>query len=211
MVSFQYFHHLSIIAAIGLGLVSALPASAQTAPDSIQQAENFATQQAAPQQDDQERSLKALALILGRAQTVRILAAQHLAYLSSKRATPEVHQMEDAAQVMAYSLICADPEMDTKTLNDIANQSTLKIALLLDQSPAGQKIKADSAGRPEAERLALISDVASTTLMFKIGRRRGLFDSLKTDFGTKRFCAGLGGDMRKRYESLAADLGKHFH
>jgi len=204
----KYFRIM--VAICGLGLLPASSVLAQTAPDAVEKAEKYANSQAAPQQTEKERSLKALALILGRAQMVRTLAAQHLAYLSSKRATPDVHEMEDAAQVMAYSLICPDPAMDAKTLNDIANQSTLKIALLLDKSPVGQKIKQASEDRPDAERLTLISDVASTTLMFKIGRRRGLFDSLKTDFGQKRFCAGLGGDMRKRYESLSADLGKKF-
>jgi hypothetical protein len=43
--------------------------------------------------------------------------------------------------------------------------------------------------------------------MFEVGRRRGLFDALLTDFGKKRFCAGMQTDMRNRYNEIISTLG----
>ncbi|TNE66408.1 MAG: hypothetical protein EP335_03845 [Alphaproteobacteria bacterium] len=200
------FAAFAMVPALALSL--ALPAQAQEIlprPKPPVPGKPSETQKTAPSNNRGE-ALAAMRLMLGRAQAVRALAAEHLVYMDSKRDTPEVHLMEEAAQVMAYSLICEDKAMDPKTLNDIANETTLKIALLLQQSPAGQKLLEANAGRPDEERLAMIGDIASAALMFKIGRRRGLFDALMTDFGQARFCSGLGGDMRTRYNGLAADI-----
>ncbi len=50
----------------------------------------------------------------------------------------------------------------------------------------------------------LLGDVATTVFMFNVGRRRGLFDSLMTDFGKMKFCDGLRGNMRERYTTLTS-------
>ena len=171
------------------------PAVAQEAP---------ATESTPQAADDQ--ALRSMSFVVQRAEIVRLLAAEHLSFLNSNRDKAEFHLLEEASQVMAYNLVCEDEAVDVAALNDIAAQTTLKVAMLVDQSPAGDTLRSlTEKYRPE-DRLILIADMSSTVLMFKIGRRRGLFDALLTDFGAKRFCAGMGANMRDRFNSLVSEL-----
>ncbi len=161
----------------------------------------------APQPNEQERALQSMQFMLQRAEIVRMLAAEHLQYLNENRNQSAFHLLEEASQVMAYNLICADDAMDVRTLNTIAAKSTLQVATLINQSPINTKITDIMGALNERDRLILMGDISTTVVMFKIGRRRGLFDALLTDFGAKRFCSGMGNDMRRRYNGLVAGLG----
>jgi hypothetical protein len=159
-----------------------------------------------PSDEEKERALEGMGFMLQRAEFVRLLAAEHLGYLNANRDKAAFFTLEEASQVMAYNLICEDDAMEPRQLNTIAAQTTLQVSLLLDASPAGKTMAEAMERLNPPERLALIADVSTAVLMFKIGRRRGLFDALLTDFGNKRFCSGMGSDMRRRYNGLVANL-----
>ncbi|WP_417460295.1 hypothetical protein [Kordiimonas sp.] len=163
-------------------------------------------QDAPAPQTEEERALQSMRFMLQRAELVRMLAAEHLQFLNENRNQSAFHLLEEASQVMAYNLICADDTMDVRMLNNIAAQSTLQVATLINKSPINDKITEIMGQLGERDRLILMGDISSTVVMFKIGRRRGLFDALLTDFGAKRFCAGMGNDMRRRYNGLVAGL-----
>ena len=163
-------------------------------------------QDAPAPQTEEERALQSMRFMLQRAELVRMLAAEHLQFLNENRNQSAFHLLEEASQVMAYNLICADDTMDVRMLNNIAAQSTLQVATLINKSPINDKITEIMGQLGERDRLILMGDISSTVVMFKIGRRRGLFDALLTDFGAKRFCAGTGNDMRRRYNGLVAGL-----
>ncbi|WP_286828072.1 MULTISPECIES: hypothetical protein [Kordiimonas] len=162
-----------------------------------------AAQEENSQPSQQDQTVRSIQYLLKRAELVRMLSAQHLIYIDDNRDKDELHLMDDAAQVMAFSLVCQDPSFDPATLNKIAAESTLQIALKVEGSPIEEAIT-DAMGELQGkDRITLIADVSSNVLMFKIGRRRGLFDALLTDFGTARFCKGMGSNMRARYQGLA--------
>lgn len=165
-----------------------------------------AAQDAAPQPTEQNQMAKSMQFMLKRAELVRMLAAQHLTYIDDNRDKDELHLMDDAAQVMAFSLVCQDPEYDPVILNRIAAESTLQIVLQVNGSPIEAAITEAMGDMNAKDRITLVADVASNVLMFKIGRRRGLFDALLTDFGTARFCKGMQSNMRARYQGLATSL-----
>jgi len=166
-----------------------------------------AAQDAEPQPSQRDQTVRSMQFMLKRAELVRMLAAQHLTYIDDNRDKDELHLMDDAAQVMAFSLVCQDPEYDPVILNRIAAESTLQIALEVNGSPIEEAIAEAMGDMNARDRITLVADVSSNVLMFKIGRRRGLFDALLTDFGTARFCKGMQSNMRARYQSLAASLG----
>jgi hypothetical protein len=106
---------------------------------------------------------------------------------------------------MAFNLVCNDEAFSADVLNKIAAETTLTIALKIDGSPIGEKITQIMQSVSGEQRMTLVADVSSAVLMFKVERRRGLFDALITDFGPQRFCRGMGGNMRARYHALAAE------
>ncbi|NVJ97852.1 MAG: hypothetical protein HWE25_06855 [Alphaproteobacteria bacterium] len=161
---------------------------------------------AAEETSSETQAMKSMQHVLKRAEVVRLLAAEHLNYLEGEGATADVRMMEDGAEVMAFSLICDSAGLDPKMLNRIAAEATMKIALKVETSPIKDRMTQIMGDMRPEDRLNLVADVSSTALMFKIGRRRGLFDALLTDFGTGRFCRGMGGAIKKRYNDLAEFL-----
>ncbi|WP_262690964.1 hypothetical protein [Kordiimonas aestuarii] len=190
------FRFKSVIASVALLLSAGMSATARDAEQ--ENAPDARTQQ--------EQKLEGLRFMLRRAEFVRLLAAEHLQYLNANRDKAAFHMLEEASQVMSYNLICDDEAMDGRTLNNIAAQTTLQISTLIDESPAGETMAEAMKTLGVGDRLVLLADVSTAVFMFKIGRRRGLFDALLTDFGPKRFCSGMGSDMRRRYNGLVAGL-----
>lgn len=180
-------------------LLTALPLSAQ---EEITVTRPQAKAEVAPE----DRVMQSMQFVLKRAELIRLLSAEHLNYLDSQNATSEVRLIEDGSEVMAYGLICNDETFEPRILNRIAAEATLKIALLVESSPIKARMTETMGELPADERMTLVADIASTVLMFKIGRRRGLFDALLTDFGNARFCKGMGSSIRKRYNNLAVFL-----
>lgn len=174
------------------------------APPMAALAQDEVTQGGAAQ--DEDSRMKAVQLMLQRAEIVRFLAAEHIAFLASIDDLRTKQLMDDAAQVMAYSIVCNDDALEPVRLNQIAAETTLQIALLIDKSPINAQISDIMGSLSGPGRMMLVADVSSAVLMFKVGRRRGLFDALLTDFGTDRFCKGMGSNMRGRYHSLAAQF-----
>ena len=155
----------------------------------------------------EQQVMKSMGYMLRRAQLTRTLASEHLDYIKKNRDKEEIRALEDASQVMAFNLICEDEEMDVKALNQIAADTSFKIAMMAGTSSIGQQLTRIARKQTVEERMELIGDVSTTVLMYEIGRRRGLFDALLTDFGQKRFCAGMQTDMRTRYKEIIASLG----
>lgn len=158
----------------------------------------------APDEDFQ----KSVQHMLNRAQMTRALAAEHLVYIRNNSKDSTVHQIDEASQVMAYNLICSDEKIDAKTLNQIATGTSFQIAMLTGKSTIGDKLMKVGAQKTVNERMELIGDIATSVLMFEVGRRRGLYDALLTDYGEKRFCDGLRDDTRARYNTLIADFNE---
>lgn len=155
---------------------------------------------------DEQTRLKAMEFMLQRAELVRFLAAEHIAYLGNSDDMRTKQLLDNAAQVLAYNIVCNDDALDPATLNLIAAESTLQIALKIDSSPINKQISDVMGQLTGPDRMMLVADVSSAVLLFKVGRRRGLFDALLTDFGTDRFCKGMGANMRGRYHALAAQF-----
>ena len=189
------FRFKAVIASAFLVLFAAQGAS--TAQD---------TSAGTPPDAQKEQAMEGMRFMLRRAEFVRLLAAQHLQYLNANREKAAFHMLEEASQVMAYNLICEDDTMQARELNNIAAQVTLQVAVLMDQSPAAKTMADAMQQMTPTGRMILVGDISSAVLMFKIGRRRGLFDALLTDFGSKRFCSGMRTDMRRRYNGLVANL-----
>jgi len=154
-----------------------------------------------------QQVMKSMGYMLRRAQLTRTLASEHLDYIKKNRDRDEMRALEDASQVMAFNLICEDEEMDAKALNQIAADTSFKIAMMAGTSSIGRQLTNIARKQTVEERMELIGDISTTVLMYEIGRRRGLFDALLTDFGQKRFCAGMQTDMRTRYKEIVASLG----
>ena len=169
---------------------------------------NLLTQDApAPSSGEQQAQVrKSINHMLARAQLVRKLAAEHHLYILENRENQIVSLIEDATQVMAYNLICEDEVMNNKALNNIATDVTFKIAIMASKSTIAGELERISQKITMEARMELVGDMATTVLMFEIGRRRGLFDALLTDFGNKRFCAGLQADVRSRYNELISEM-----
>lgn len=196
----MHLKHLAPVAAVAFSLMLAPSASAQ-------EAERPTASPGTSPGTSEDQILKSMGQMLKRAELIRMLAAIHLNHINSEDDKTDVRLMDDATQVLAYNLVCEDETFEIRMLNKIAAETTLKIAMKVDGSPV-EAAMADALGNlTPQERLTLVADVSSTVLMFKIGRRRGLFDALLTDFGNQRFCKGLGAAMRDRYHSMAAYLG----
>jgi len=198
---------LAFLAAIGFSSL-ATAQDAATKPLSLDNPPNaIAPEVGVSEADRQQQIMKSMEYMLRRAQLTRTLAAEHLQYIKKNRDKAEVRLMEDASQVMAFDLICEDEKMDGRALNQIAADTSFKIAMMAGRSTIGARLTKLAAKQTIEERMELIGDIATTVLMFEVGRRRGLFDALLTDFGKKRFCAGMQTDMRTRYNEIIAGLG----
>jgi len=157
----------------------------------------------------EQQIMKSMEYMLRRAQLTRSLASEHLAYIKENRGKEEIRILEDASQVMAFDLICEDEQMDRRALNQIAADTSFKIAMMAGTSSIGARLTRLASKQTVEERMELIGDISTTVLMYEIGRRRGLFDALLTDFGKKRFCAGMQTDMRNRYEEILTNIGQN--
>ena len=182
-----------LVTALSAAIIFALPVRAQDA---------------APQSAEQKQILKSMQHMLRRAQTSRTLAAEHIKYIKSTDDAEAIRLLEDASQVMAFHLICEDETMDSRDLNQIAADVSFKIAMMAGNSTIAPRLTRMAQKQSVEQRMELIGDISTTVLMYEIGRRRGLFDALLTDFGQKRFCAGMQTDMRTRYDELNARLKK---
>ncbi|MFC3053597.1 hypothetical protein [Kordiimonas pumila] len=150
---------------------------------------------------------KSIEHMLKRAQLTRTLAAEHLIYIKENRDTAIIRLIEDATQVMAFNLICEDEKIEARELNQIAADVSFKVAMMAGNSSISEQLARIASQQTVNERMELIGDISTTVLMFEVGRRRGLFDALMTDFGKPRFCSGMEGDMRTRYNALVTGLG----
>lgn len=160
-----------------------------------------------PQLTDQERReqyARSMSYMLRRAKLVRTLAAEHLVYIGENAAKPDLHLVEEASQVIAYDLVCSNGNFEPAALDQMATESTYRIAVEVSNSPIVGTLSDIGQQQSIQERMNLLGDVSSTVFMFQVGRRRGLFDSLITDFGKEGFCTGMLTNMRQRYESIAS-------
>lgn len=152
-----------------------------------------------------EQYEKSMTYMLRRAKLVRTLAAQHILYLGENVADPELKMLEDATQVVAFDLVCSDDTFDPNVLDQLATESSYLIAAQTPRSPIAATLSDIAAEQTVQERMNLLGDISTTVFMFQVGRRRGLFDSLMTDFGKTKFCDGLRGNIRESYASLTSD------
>lgn len=151
-----------------------------------------------------EQYAKSMNFMLRRAKLVRTLAAEHLVFIAENAADPELHIVEEASQVVAYDLVCENGQFDPVALDQMTTESTYRIAIAAGKSPIAGTLTELGQRQTIPERMSLLGDLASTVFMFQVGRRRGLFDSLITDFGMDKFCSGMRTNMRQRYDSLVA-------
>jgi len=169
-----------------------------------------ADQQTGPKTEAElrEQYEKSMTYMLRRAKLVRTLAAQHILYLGENADAPDLKMLEDATQVVAFDLVCSDDTFDPQVLDQLATESSYRIAAQAAKSPIAQML--GDIGRQQSieERMNLLGDVSTTVFMFQVGRRRGLFDSLTTDFGKDKFCDGLRGNIRESYTALTSGSDK---
>jgi len=196
--SAHFLKCFSILIAVTTSISFAAPA---------QEAPATGNAQSSAQSAEQQQIARSMNYMLRRAELTRTLAAQHLEYIMSNRENSKIRLIEDASQVMAFDLICEDDQIDGKSLNQIAADITFRIAMLAGKSTIAPRLTELARKQTVEERMALIGDISTTVLMFEIGRRRGLFDALLTDFGQKRFCAGMRTDMRTRFNEMITSIG----
>jgi len=206
-----------LLMAFGTG-VAAQPEPAQPLPPEVEEIlkraeqtpdQNPENKPAAPKTEAELRAQyeRSMTYMLQRAKLVRTLAAQHSVYLTENADQPELHLIEEASQVVAFDLVCSDDTFDPKVLDQLATESNYRIAVQAAKSPIAGTLADIGRQQSIRERMNLLGDVATTVFMFNVGRRRGLFDSLMTDFGKVKFCNGLRGNMRERYNMLASGGG----
>jgi hypothetical protein len=189
---------IKLIIALVAATLMAQVSAAQVAPP----------QALSPEAAREQQFLKSMQYMLRRAQLTRTLAAEHLIYIKSQPDRDENRVIDDASQVMAFQLICDDETIDTAALNQIAADVSFKVAMMSGKSTIGQKLARIAKKQTVEDRMELIGDISTTVLMYEVGRRRGLFDALLTDFGKKRFCSGMQTDMRTRYKDYITALGE---
>ncbi len=156
-------------------------------------------------QEMRDQYAKSMTYMLRRAKLVRTLAAQHMVYINENAAKPSLHLVEEASQVVAYDLVCDGNNFDPAALDQMATESTYRIAVEAGQSPIAAPLREIGSTQPIQARMDLLGDVSSSVFLFQVGRRRGLFDSLITDFGLEKFCNGMRANMRERYDSITAE------
>ncbi|MBL4639179.1 MAG: hypothetical protein JKY57_01485 [Kordiimonadaceae bacterium] len=205
------FHIIfKILVSIGItaaALSFGAPILAQNVPTISKTASEIPTKSPskAPSFDD-ESVQRSVGYMLKRAQLTRTLATEYLEYLYEHRDNSNMRLMEDAAQVMAFDLVCEDEKIQTKVINNIATDTSFRLAMMAGESAISERLARITAKQSVNDRMELVGDIATTVFMYEIGRRRGLYDALVTDYGTKRFCAGMVKDMRNRYNDLASNL-----
>ena len=191
-----FLRPLALLLALLIGLNMSV--SAQDA------APNAAEPRPMTEEEIREQYAKSMNFMLRRAKLVRTLAAEHLVYIAQNAADPELHIVEEASQVVAYDLVCENGQFDPIALDQMTTESTYRIAIAAGQSPIAATLTELGQRQTIPERMSLLGDLASTVFMFQVGRRRGLFDSLITDFGMDKFCTGMRANMRARYDSIVA-------
>ena len=154
------------------------------------------------EEEIREQYAKSITYMLRRAKLARSLAAEHLLFLGENADRPELHLVEEASQVIAFDLVCSDGSLDPARLDQLATESSYRIAVQASRSPIAGKLAELGQQQSVQARMNLLGDVATTVFMFQVGRRRGLFDSLITDFGREKFCNGMRTNIRERYDSL---------
>lgn len=159
----------------------------------------------ATEEEIREQYARSMTYMLNRAKLTRSLAAQHEQFLSDSAVETDAHLIEDASQVIAFDLVCSDDTMTPEGLDQIATATSYRIAVMVGKSPIVATLNEIGQQQSIRERMNLLGDVSTTVFMFKIGRRRGLFDSLIADFGEKKFCNGMRPNMRDRYNALASN------
>lgn len=156
------------------------------------------------QKERQEQYVRSMNYMLKRAKLTRQLAAQHMVYVSENADKKDAKKIEDASQLVAFDFVCADDVLKPEKLDEIATEASYRIAVLAGRSPITPALQDLGKQQTIGERMELLGDVTSTTFMFMVGRRRGLFDSLITDFGESKFCDGMRANMRGIYAELNA-------
>ncbi|MEX0297427.1 MAG: hypothetical protein AB3N28_00035, partial [Kordiimonas sp.] len=206
MTSMSYVHPIIRLSYCLVLLATLTIATTVQAQDSQTNPSETEQQDDAPDFNDPnvQRSIQ---YMLERAQLTRTFAEEHLSFLKENRTSPEIRQMEDASQVMAFNRVCSDEKIDKKTINHIAADTSFRIAMLAGESTISERLARITASQTVNKRMELVGDIATTVLMFEVGRRQGLFEALVNDFGVKRFCTGMQDDMRTRYNDLASNLG----
>ncbi len=174
----------------------------ETAQEPPQETVTPTTSKPMTQEEARAQYARSMTYMLRRAKLVRTLAAEHLVHVAENAAKPDLHLVEEASQVVAYDLVCANGDFDPAALDQMATESTYRIAIEAGESPIAKTLT--DLGREQSiqQRMDLLGDVSSTVFLFQVGRRRGLFDSLITDFGKEDFCSGMRTNMRQRYDSL---------
>ena len=167
-------------------------------------APNTAEPRPMTEEEIREQYANSMNFMLRRAKLVRTLAAEHLVYIAENASDPELHIVEEASQVVAYDLVCENGQFDPVALDQMTTESTYRIAIAAGQSPVAATLTELGQRQTIPERMSLLGDLASTVFMFQVGRRRGLFDSLITDFGMDKLCTGMRANMRARYDSIVA-------
>jgi hypothetical protein len=163
---------------------------------------------AAPATEEEIRKqyARSMTFMLQRAKLTRSLAAQHEQFLNDNAVEADMHLIEDASQVMAFDMVCSDETMTPESLDQIATATSYRIAVTAGRSPIVETLNELGQRQTVRERMNLLGDVSSTVFMFKVGRRRGLFDSMIADFGEKKFCNGMRANMRDRYNTLNTEV-----
>jgi len=198
--------HCSKLLILAVSTVFIFSAHAQTQEASPEAQPQSGLDKNTPTSAEQEQILKSMQHMLRRAQTSRTLAAEHIEYIKNAGDADAVRLLEDASQVMAFNLICADDTLTNRDLNQIAADVSFKIAMMAGNSTIAPRLGRMAQKQTVEQRMELIGDISTTVLMYEIGRRRGLFDALLTDFGQARFCSGMQTDMRTRYNELLSRL-----
>lgn len=160
---------------------------------------------AADAKERQEQYVRSMNYMLKRAKLTRGLAAQHMQFVTQNASDADARKIEDASQVVAYDFVCPDEIMQPAKLDQIATEASYRIAVMAGQSPIAKSLQELAKQQTIGERMELLGDITTTTFMFMVGRRRGLFDSLITDFGQSKFCAGMQQNMRGIYTGLTAN------
>lgn len=153
----------------------------------------------------QEQYVRSMNYMLKRAKLTRGLAAQHMQFVTQNATDTDARKIEDASQVVAYDFVCPDETMQPAKLDQIATEASYRIAVMAGQSPIAKSLQELAQQQTIGERMELLGDITTTTFMFMVGRRRGLFDSLITDFGEEKFCEGMQHNMRGLFTGLTAD------
>ncbi len=154
------------------------------------------------EQEARDQYARSMNFMLRRSKLVRSLAAQHILYIGENASKPDLHLVEEATQVMAFDMVCGNGNFEAEKLDQLATESTYRIAVEAANSPIAKTLVELGQEQRIPERMVLLGDISTTVLMFQVARRRGLFDSLVTDFGKDSFCNGMLTNMRDRYDSL---------